>query len=258
LVLHFKDEEHGSSNYRKNYCTHKEKYTMRRLAFAIVALMSFICTMSVSAQKDVKVRFGVEGGFNMTKWNGEVLPHYDLAGIGEIPRILDDASIQCGFHAGVLADLVIQDHWSIQPEILFTMEGSNLSTSLEGDSLGLSSESQKVKAFYIRIPILVYYNFTNIGPGQLSPGLGFFFAGGVAGEAFEGDSPLLDEFDWGLNVKVAYELQKYAPGLFLSAGFSQGFSTSKSTGMNVTVGYKFQYAKFLKRAYNTGILEYNP
>ena len=43
---------------------------MRRLAFAIVALMSFICTMSVSAQKDVKVRFGVEGGFNMTKWNG--------------------------------------------------------------------------------------------------------------------------------------------------------------------------------------------
>lgn len=231
---------------------------MRKIAFAIVALITLFGTMTVSAQKDVKVRFGVEGGFNMTKWNGEVLPYYDLSGIGEIPRSLDDASIQCGFHAGVLADLVIQDHWSIQPELLFTMEGSKLATSLAGDSLGTSEESVKAKAFYIRIPILVYYNFTNIGPGQLSPGLGFFFAGGVAGEAFDGDSPLLDEFDWGLNVKVAYELQKYAPGLFMSAGFSQGFTTSKSTGMNITVGYKFKYAKFLKKVYNTGILEYNP
>ncbi len=227
---------------------------MKKVLFTLMVMTLGIWSLSAQT-KDVKVRFGVEGGFNMTKWNGEVLPVVDINGVGEMARNLDDASIQCGFHAGVLADLVIQTHWSIQPEILFTMEGSTLNTTVPEDS---TNTDEKVKAFYIRIPILVYYNITNVGPGTLSPGIGLFFAGGVGGNAFKGDNPYLDEFDWGLNVKVNYEMTKHVSGLFGSVGFSQGFSTSKSTGLSVSVGYKFQYAKFLKRAYNTGILEYNP
>lgn len=235
---------------------------MKKVLLTLMVITLGICSLSAQS-KDVKVRFGVEGGFNMTKWNGEVLPVVDINSVGEMARDLDDASIQCGFHAGVLADLVIQTHWSIQPELLFTMEGSTLNTMVHGDSTstdfpGDTATSEKVKAFYIRIPILVYYNITNVGPGTLSLGIGLFFAGGVGGNAFKGDNPLLDEFDWGLNVKVNYEMTKHVSGLFASVGFSQGFSTSKSTGLSVSVGYKFQYAKFLKRAYNTGILEYNP
>ena len=225
---------------------------MRKIIFAVIAMMVGLTAM---AQKDVKVRFGVEGGFNMTKWNGALVPNYTKE-MDEIVSDFSNSGMKPGFHVGGLADLVIQDKWSIQPELLFTMEGSKIAIN---DSIG----EKKVSALYIRIPILVYYNIMNVGPGQLSPGLGFFFAGGVGGSVEDGgdtfgDDGILDEFDWGLNVKVAYEMQKMVSGLFASVGFSQGFSTSKSTGISVSVGYKFQYAKFLKRAYNTGLLEYNP
>lgn len=268
---------------------------MKKIYFTIAVMVMSIFMVSAK-ERDVMVRFGVEGGFNITKWNGTVLPELSVEGGGEQTRTLDKASLQCGFSAGVLADLIIQTHWSIQPEILFAMEGSKLTvttqynenherTEYEEDEWGNlvpkvdpepevvdpeNPESQEVKkpksetveenvkAYYIRIPIIVYYNITNVGPGQLSPGVGFFFAGGIGGNAFKDDKKLLDEFDWGLNVKVAYEIQKGPSGLFVNVGFSQGFTESKSTGMNVSVGYKFKYAKFLKRKYNTGILEYNP
>ncbi len=243
---------------------------MKKICFVLMAMI--LCAFAAFGQKDVKVRFGVEGGFNMTQWNGNLLPDYSQS-VDNFKRDLSDAGIKPGFHAGVLADLVIQTHWSIQPEVLFTMEGSKVTQNLRVKVPSLDPEAEvqyvdsvaekNVTAFYIRIPILVYYNITNVGPGQLSPGIGFFFAGGVGGSVEGGgktfgDDGVLDEFDWGLNVKVNYEMQKKVSGLFAGIGFSQGFSTSKSTGLSVSVGYKFQYAKFLKRAYNTGILEYNP
>ncbi len=232
---------------------------MKKIVFALLAML--FASLTISAQKEVKVRFGVEAGFNMTKWNGELLPKYPEV-IGETASDFfsefkfDDSGMRPGFHAGGLMDLVIQDRWSIQPEVLFTMEGSKIKMD---DSTGYKN----CTALYIRIPILVYYNIMNVGPGQLSPGLGFFFAGGVGGSVEGGGKTfgtdgVLDEFDWGVNVKVAYELQKVASGLYMSAGFSQGFTTSKSTGISVSAGYKFQYAKIFKKKYNTGILEYNP
>ena len=47
---------------------------MKKIVFMLAAMM--LCAFSLSAQKEVKLRFGVLGGFNMTKWNGELLPDY--------------------------------------------------------------------------------------------------------------------------------------------------------------------------------------
>lgn len=246
---------------------------MKKIFIALATLL--FLSSNVFAEKDVKVRFGLEGGFNMTKWNGDLMPDYSVT-----PELIsktadiDDASVRPGFHGGAMMDIVIEKHWSIQPEVLFQMEGSEVSSPLivptvdeDGNVISESVEgsiTEKYTAGYIRIPILLYYNIMNVGPGQLSPGIGFFFAGGVCGQGSETRRPtfgvdgILDEFDWGANVKVAYEFQSKISGLYLSAGFSQGFTTSKSTGLSVSVGYKFPYWKGIKRAYNTGILEYNP
>lgn len=241
---------------------------MKKIVFALAALF-LLSVNAMAAEKDVKLRLGLEAGFNMTKWNGDLMPNYGLAPeLVSATANLDDASVRPGFHVGAMADIVIATHWSIQPEVLFQLEGSSVTTpeiKVE-DGVEITGENitENYTAGYIRIPVIIYYNITNVGPGQLSPGLGVFFAGGVGGKGSEsgrktfGVDGILDEFDWGLNVKVAYELQQVASGLYMSAGFSQGLTTSKSTGLSVSVGYKFQYWKGLKRAYNTGILEYNP
>lgn len=220
---------------------------MKKAFIAFVALI--LISASLSAQKTVKVRFGVEAGFNLTKWNGDFLPNYEL----EIPSSaadIEDAGFNPGFHIGGLADLMITEKWTIQPELLLSYEGTK-------------ANDVKVTAMYIKVPVLVYYKFHNVGPGTLYPGLGFFFAGAVGGKVDGetntfGDEGIMDEFDWGLNVKVTYEMSKFVNGMFASLGFSQGLTTSKTLGLGLSVGYKFAYCKFLKRAYNTGILEYNP
>lgn len=250
---------------------------MKKIVFALATLL--LITSNVFAEKDVKVRFGLEGGFNMTKWNGKLMPNYGVAPeMISATADISDASVRPGFHAGALMDIIIEKHWSIQPEVLFQLEGSAVTSpvvvpqySEEGEYLGEvvgDTIEEKYTAGFIRIPVVLYYNIMNVGPGQLSPGLGVFFAGGVCGKSDKkvgdeerktfGVDGILDEFDWGPTIKVGYEFQKVANGLYLNLGFSQGLTTSKTTGLNFTVGYKFQYWKAIKRAYNTGILEYNP
>lgn len=223
---------------------------MKKFVFILAAML--LCSFTLSAQSEVKLRFGVLGGFNMTKWNGGLLPDYSLPK-EEFDAIdfsdLEDAGLTPGFHIGALADMVINDKWSIQPELLFSFEGSKVG-------------SDKYRALFIKIPVIVYYNILNVGPGQLSPGVGPYFAGAVggssdAGKTF-GEDGVLDEFDWGLQVKANYEFQKFATGLYAGLYFAQGFTTSKTTGFGLSVGYKFKYWKYLKRVYNTGVLEYNP
>ena len=246
---------------------------MKKIIIALATLL--MLTSNVFAEKDVKVRFGLEGGFNMTKWNGDLMPSYGVSPemIAATANI-EDASIRPGFHAGALMDIIIEKHWSIQPEVLFQLEGSTVKAPLivdaydeEGNVIGEAvgdTIEEKYTAGYIRIPVVLYYNIMNVGPGQLSPGLGLFFAGGVCGKSDKterntfGVGGILDQFDWGPTVKVGYEFQEVANGLYLNLGFSQGLTTSKTTGLNLSVGYKFQYWKGIKRAYNTGILEYNP
>jgi hypothetical protein len=246
---------------------------MKKIIIALATLL--MLTSNVFAEKDVKVRFGLEGGFNMTKWNGDLMPSYGVSPemIAATANI-EDASIRPGFHAGALMDIIIEKHWSIQPEVLFQLEGSTVKAPLivdaydeEGNVIGEAvgdTIEEKYTAGYIRVPVVLYYNIMNVGPGQLSPGLGLFFAGGVCGKSDKterntfGVGGILDEFDWGPTVKVGYEFQEVANGLYLNLGFSQGLTTSKTTGLNLSVGYKFQYWKGIKRAYNTGILEYNP
>ena len=247
---------------------------MKKIVFALATLL--LLTSNAFAEKDVKVRFGLEGGFNMTKWNGDLMPNYGVSpDLISATANIDDASVRPGFHAGALMDIIIEKHWSIQPEVLFQLEGSEITTptiipvlneegEMVGQEIGDETFTEKYTAGYIRIPVVLYYNIMNVGPGQLSPGLGVFFAGGVCGSGSEsgrstfGVDGILDEFDWGPTVRVGYEFQNVANGLYLNLGFSQGLTTSKSTGLNFSVGYKFQYWKGLKRAYNTGILEYNP
>ncbi|MBR4713362.1 MAG: PorT family protein [Paludibacteraceae bacterium] len=250
---------------------------MKKIVFALATLLLF--TSNIFAEKDVKVRFGLEGGFNMTKWNGDLMPDYSVSpDMISATANINDASVRPGFHAGALMDIIIEKHWSIQPEVLFQLEGSTIESPIvvptfdeEGEYIGdvvADTLKEKFTAGYIRIPVVLYYNIMNVGPGQLSPGLGVYFAGGVCGKSDKkvgdevrntfGVGGVLDEFDWGPTVKVGYEFQSVANGLYLNLGFSQGLTTSKTTGLNFTVGYKFQYWKGIKRAYNTGILEYNP
>ena len=206
---------------------------MKKIFFTLsFMLLSFICT--VQAQKEVFVRFGGVAGFNVSKWGGDDFK--DL-----------ETTFRPGFHVGGVAELMLTDNWSIQPELLFSYEGTN------SDQL-----DKGISAMYIKFPIVVFYNFY-VGSGLLSPGIGGYCAGGIAGKV-DGDQntfgdEALNRFDWGVEARLAYELQN---GVFASLGVSQGFTQTHSMALKVSLGYKFPYSKWLRSTYyKTGAREEN-
>lgn len=209
--------------------------------FLVLSLLLAASASMVQAQEDVKVRFGVTAGFAMTKWNGD----FDLG--GEDFSFSPGTSFNPGFRGGVVAELQLSQKWSVQPEVLFSYEGTKL------DSIGTAS------AMYIKVPILVYRNFQNIGPGQLSPAIGPYFSFGLGGSA-DGEETLgydgiAEKFDWGLQFRVNYEMQKYVEGLYAYIGYEQGLTSTYNMGLMAGVGYKFAYSKWLKAAQG-GIFSY--
>ncbi len=210
---------------------------MKKIFFTLsIMLLSFTWTMQ--AQQEVKVRFGGEAGFNMSKWGGNYVD--DL-----------ETTFKPGFHIGGVAEMMFNQRWSIQPEVVFFYEGTNSDILDKG-----------ISAMYIKFPLLVYYNFLNVGPGRLSPGVGPYCAAGIAGK-IDGDYNTFDEigrFDWGVSVKLAYELQhlKKGNGIFASLGFSQGFiDKTRSTELMLSVGYKFPYSKWLSSTYHKKDIQEN-
>jgi hypothetical protein len=197
----------------------------------ITFILSILCLNGLYAQESALVRFGAKAGFNMTKWGGDF-------------NKKDKTSFLPGFHAGGVAEMMLSPKWSIQPELLFSFEGTN--TELLDD----------IRAMYIKIPVLFYYNFRT-GPGRLSPGIGPYFSAGIGGKAGNdintfGSKGLTSHFDWGLQVKVSYDLyymNSNLEGLFGALGFSQGFGDSHSIGLSLSVGYKFGYSKWLNRPF---------
>ncbi len=252
----------------------------------LFALFAF--AFNLLGQNDVKVRFGVQGGFNMSKWAGD---YSDIYG----------TSFKPGGNFGGLAEIQINPLWSVQPEIYFSMEG----TKTDGGSLtfcqGQTNEAtysipSSVDAWYIKVPIYVLYSF-KVGPGRLSPGLGLYVAWAFAGsskssgtfaddsyfrtvnEAIRNDYEVNNQyysesdkknmelwdnciprrFDYGVGVKGIYELNTPSlAGLFASLGVTEGLTGCYNLNLMFSVGYKFKYNKWLRTTYNTGILKYNP
>lgn len=135
-----------------------------------VLLSLLFCTMAGFAQNDVKVRFGAQVGFNMSQWAGDY-------------ETLYGTSFRMGGNLGGVAEIQVNQKWSIQPELMLSMEG----TKTDGGTLSfcktgpdMSGEPQldytlpeDISAMYIKVPIWVLYNF-RVGPGRLSPGAGLY------------------------------------------------------------------------------------
>jgi len=115
----------------------------------ILAAIVF-ATSWVSAQE---LSFGVKGGINIAKLNGQ------------IPSELDYNKAIIGPHIGGFINYEIQDQFSVQAELNFSRQGTTigLEEAYDGDVI---SFKQKLRATYLNIPLLAKY--------EISPGINAF------------------------------------------------------------------------------------
>ncbi|MCF1192823.1 PorT family protein [Mangrovimonas sp. AS39] len=146
------------------------------------------------------VSFGVKAGANFANLYGD----------------LDDASMKIGFHVGGVAEIMINDKFGVQPEILFSDQGAK--EDFEGVDISYNLS-------YINVPIMAKYYATENLSLEAGPQIGFLVDSKVKAK-YEGDSATTDledisTLDFGFNFGLGYKLNN---GLNFGARYNLGLS----------------------------------
>jgi len=200
----------------------------------IILSAAMLLAIGFSA-KAQDIKFGVKAGLNVATLTGE-------SG--------NDVKSRTGFHAGVVAEFKVTQHFSIQPELLYSEQGDKEKGFSYADGYYLDYTAT-TKLDYINLPVLAKYYIIEGFSIEAGPQVGFLVnskvEGQISGEAngtIDSDiKSQVKSVDFGLVGGLAYDFPK---GLFFQARYNagiskvnQGYGKAKNGVMQFSVGYKF-------------------
>ena len=167
-------------------------------------LILFICGLtnatSQSSKREEGIKLGIKAGINASNFNGDV--EYN--------------TMRNGLHIGILSEVIINDRFSIQPELLFSAQGYTNENPLN---------SGKSKFDYINLPIIIkYYAVTNLSI-EAGPQVGFLI--NSFNRTNTGNTKIKDQniVDFGVNVGLGYEI---SDGIFFQGRYNLGITNINS------------------------------
>lgn len=201
--------------------------------FAAAAMM----TTGAFAQ----VSFGVKAGLNLSKLTSEYEGESETS----------DNRISAAF--GGFMNYQLSDKFSIQPELLISMEGGKNEISESGQTGSYSSENT-TKITFLNIPVMLKANIANGLFLEAGPQLGFKMSAKTEYETTtsttgtksgEEDIEDMKSMNLGLGLGAGYEMENgLGFGLRYNLGLSnlydgEGDDTYKINTLNIGVSYKF-------------------
>lgn len=170
---------------------------------------------AVTSSSDAQVQYGVKAGANFYKFSGSD------ANVGNV-----SPKFKVGFAGGGFANIALSEMFSIQPELLYSMEGSKYEQG---------GEKIVFKTNYINIPLLVQYNTSSGFYGETGPQLGIL---GSAKATYGSMSQDFKDQLKGINFSWAVGLgYKLTNGLGVGARYNIGLmKVDKQTSDDVKVG----------------------
>lgn len=194
------------------------------------------------------IRFGAKAGLNFSSITGDETEELDG---------------RTSFHIGGVVEIEITEQFSIQPELLYSSQGSK--SEYRYDDFGVTEGEYELKYNYINIPLnLKYYPIENLSI-EAGPQVGFLLSaeGEWSESEYDNDNNLIysesgtdklkefsKEVDFGLNFGLGYKLDnginfsaRYYLGL---SNFEDGFwfdtnddGSLKHNVFQISVGYFF-------------------
>ena len=152
---------------------------MKKLLFA-AAIAAFTMT-SVNAQQ-----FGAKAGLNMATVVGDNT---------------DNNKMLTSFHVGAVAEFEINDQFSFQPELVYSMQGTKVEYTLLGQEIESSIEIS-----YINIPLMAKYYVTEELSLQAGPQIGFLMSAELKSGSTTSDMKDETKMDNGLFFDARYNL----------------------------------------------------
>ncbi len=193
---------------------------MRKIILSAIAVMAFGFT---NAQE---TRFGVKGGLNMSTVVG-----------GDV----ENTKSIVGFHVGGFAEIHVVERFFIQPEVLFSTQG----TKVEGP-FGADAD---IKLNYLNIPVLAkYYIVDKKFSVEAGPQLGVL----LSAKAEDDDiKDFTRSVDFGFNIGAGYNFtDDLSIGLRYTIGLSplsdedidnedDYYDSAKNSNLALSLAYKF-------------------
>ncbi|MDO5637902.1 MAG: porin family protein [Myroides sp.] len=210
---------------------------MKKITLTLLGLVAF----STSALAQQEVKFGPKAGVNFATVNG---------------KDTDEAKMMIGFHVGAFAEIKFNEQFAIQPEILYSAQGSKY----EG-----TFNNVEYKYDYINVPILAKYYIVPSFAVEAGPYVGFLMSAKAEGTInYMGENVSIDSdekdfsnsIDFGVGAGVSFNLEN---GFFVGARYNLGLTKigkensqtiggveisrealdTKNGVIQVGVGYKF-------------------
>lgn len=177
-------------------------------------LSGILAIGTVLAVKAQTVKFGVKGGLNLAKITNE-----------------SSSKTRASFYAGGLVNIALDENWAIQPELLYSGQGSKLKSSYLG---GLITSEGTLKTDYINIPVMVQYSIVPAFYLEAGPQLGILASAKAKGGSVSVDvKDQMKTVDFGIGVGFGY---KFDMGLGVSGRYNFGltniYDTDKVTNKN--------------------------
>ena len=215
---------------------------MRKITLSILAFGAIILTAQAQTA-DVKneskdIRFGVKAGLN-------------LANITNT----EEGKMRPNFHMGGVVEFIINDKFSVQPELIYSRQGSKVTMDIYEMETKISVDAV-MKLDYINIPVMAKYYIKDSFSIQVGPQIGFIVkaegeveasAMGMTVKTSESMKDEVNSVDFGVNFGLGYELPV---GVFFDARYNLGITkvnsesfedmkNSQNSVFQLSVGYKF-------------------
>jgi len=194
-------------------------------------MLTAAAVMAFAFSNAQETKFGVKAGVNLHTLTGDV----------------EDQSSKIGFQAGAFAEFKLSDKFAIQPELLYSTQGTKFE---EGD------DEIKYNLSYLNIPVMAKYYVAEKFSLEAGPQIGFLLSAKGKydfvedGVSVSGDEDIKDSFesiDFGLNFGAGYDFtENLSAGLRYNLGLSNIAKTEdgndskvKNGVFSLSVGYKF-------------------
>lgn len=203
-------------------------------------ILSAIAIMVFGFVKAQEVKFGIKTGLNLSNWTGDT-------------RGTNLKSI-FGINAGGFAEIKVSDQFAIQPEILYSTQGTkskNYGAYIDGRYY---KGDIKMDLSYVNIPVMFKYSTDGKSFMEAGPQIGFLTSA-KARTKLDGYSETVEQnvkeifkaLDFGLNIGVGYNFSQH---LLASLGYNIGLANIAKTEsgddtkihnsvFSLSMGYKF-------------------
>jgi hypothetical protein len=203
------------------------------LTITVVMVVTFVNAQDKRSSSN-EIEFGLKGGLNFSNFSGDGSP-----------------TMKVGINLGFFGEYKVNEKFAIQPELLYSTQGTNLKYYYEE-----STETYDFELAYINIPIMAKYYVSEKFSLYAGPQFGFLLSANVdyyyedidgSFEGSEDNKKYFNSIDYGLNLGVGYCINnKLALDLRYNIGLNDveknsdlGVSGHSNKVIQLSFGYKF-------------------